>query len=91
MTPWMRIGFDSWLLGLESANVIGLRTMKLAQGGAAAATEADLMVREKVAAAGELHWQVMTGALGFTAAGATRKSIAQYRRKVRANQRRLAR
>ncbi|WP_254062931.1 hypothetical protein [Caulobacter sp. S45] len=70
--------------------MIGLRTLKIAAGGPAAAAESELMVREKVQTALALQTLAMTGALGFTAAGATSKTLAHYRRKVRANRRRLA-
>jgi hypothetical protein len=91
IAAWTRIGFDAWLLGFEAASVIGLRTMKLAAGGTAAACEADLMMREKVEAAGQLQWQATTGQLGTTPTRAARKAVAHYRRKVRANRRRLSR
>jgi hypothetical protein len=69
---------------------MGLRTLKIAAGGPAGAAETELMVREKVQAALALQTLAMTGGLGFTAAGATSKTLAHYRRKVRANRRRLA-
>jgi hypothetical protein len=86
---WMNAGFDAWSLGWESATVIGLRSAKIALGGAAAQREAELMVSEKMTAAFELQMAMMTGALGMTPATTTRKALAHYRRKVRANARRL--
>ena len=47
---WLGIWADACLLGFEASSVIGLRTMKLAVGGKAAATEAQRMVREKIEA-----------------------------------------
>jgi len=90
-TNWASIGFDTWLLGFEAASVIGLRTLTMAAGGGAAVREADLMVREKLETAASLNWQVATGQLGSTPATATRRAVAQYRKKVRANRRRLSR
>ena len=87
---WLRLGWDAWALGMEASTVIGLRTMKIAAGGAAADSEARRMVSEKVEAAAALQAMAMTGALGFTAPGAARKAVAHYRRKVQANGRRLA-
>ncbi|TWB40453.1 hypothetical protein [Nitrospirillum pindoramense] len=87
---WMRNGFDSWLLGVEALQVITLRTLKLAAGGAAAQTEAQRMVNEKIAAGLDLQMRALTGGLGVTADGATAKVLAHYRRKVRANRRRLS-
>ncbi len=80
--------FRSWynlsLLAAESQRVIWLRTMKLAAGGPAAAQEASLMIAEKLTAA--------TTAAGRLALGASPDSVvAGYRKKVRANARRLSR
>ncbi|WP_254447459.1 hypothetical protein [Sphingomonas sp. ID1715] len=71
--------------------MIALRTLKLAAGGAAASAEAELMVSEKVAAASSLFRQAMLGQLGATMPAAGVKAVADYRRKVRANRRRLSR
>ncbi len=88
--PWIKLGWDAMALGAEASTVIGLRSMKIARGDAAAAKEAELMVREKVDAAmavGALAW---TGALGLTAPRVASGAMAHYRRKVRANRRRLS-
>jgi hypothetical protein len=90
-TNWASIGFDTWLLGFEAASVIGLRTLKMAAGGTGAAREADLMVREKLESVAQLHVRAAMGTLGSTPAAATRSTLAHYRKKVRANRRRLAR
>lgn len=88
-TRWINAGFDAWSLGWEAAAVIGLRSVKIAKGGIEAQRETELMVAEKVAAAVELQMAMMTGALGTNPASASRKALAHYRRKVRANARRL--
>ena len=88
--PWLRLGWDAWALSLEASTVMGLRTMKIAAGGPAADAEARRMVSEKVEAAAALQTLAMTGALGFTAPRIAGKTMAHYRRKVRANRRRLA-
>jgi hypothetical protein len=87
--PWLNVGLDAWSLGGEASLVIGLRMMKLAVGGAAAEAEAGRMVREKLDAALALQTRALTGGLGLTAHGAAALSLAHYRRKVRANRRRL--
>ena len=87
--PWMRRGLNAWSLGAESSAVIGLRVMKMAAGGAAAEREAQQMIREKVAAGLTLQSLAITGGLGFTPHSAAVKTVAHYRRKVRANRRRL--
>ena len=87
--PWIGIGFDAWRLGLEASVVMGLRTLKIAQGGELGAAEADLMVREKVAAGLALGAIALSGGLGASPASASARTLAHYRRKVRANRRRL--
>jgi hypothetical protein len=89
--PWFRLGLDAWTLGAEAATVMTLRSMKIAAGGAAAEAEAQRMVSEKIEAAQALGVMAVTGALGFTAPGVVGKSIKHYRRKVKANRRRLSR
>lgn len=74
---------------MESYSVIGLRTLRIAQGGEAARTEAERMVSEKVEAGLALQTLALTGGLGLTPASASARTMAHYRRKVRANQRRL--
>src|ERR1700743_261094 len=64
--PWFGIGFDAWTLGLEASAVIGLRAMKIAQGGAASQAEAERMVSEKVQAALDLQLSALTGGLRLT-------------------------
>jgi hypothetical protein len=87
----LRLGFDAWALGMEAASVIGLRMLKAAAGGPAADNEARRMVTEKIAAAADLQLMALTGGLGTTPASAAAKTMAHYRRKVRANRRRLSR
>ena len=87
--PWIGIGFDAWRLGLEASTVIGLRTLKIAQGGAAGEAEAQRMVSEKVKAGLALQTVALTGGLGLTPASASARTLAHYRRKVSANRRRL--
>jgi hypothetical protein len=88
--PWLSLGWQTMSLGAEAASVIGLRTIKIATGGPAATAEAELMVKEKIAAALALQGLAMSGALGFSAPGIAAKTLAHYRRRVRANRRRLS-
>ena len=90
VNPWVRIGMDAWSVGLEATSVIGLRTMKIAAGGAAGDAEARRMLAEKIDAGLELQAKALSGALGFSAAGVAANTLSHYRRKVRANRRRLA-
>ena len=86
---WMKLGFESWSLSLEAASVIWLRGLVLAQGGTAAASESQLMMSEKIAAAFELQTAMLFGRLGTTPVGAMRRTVAHYGRKVSSNRRRL--
>ena len=88
---WFAIGMDAWMLGAEAAMVIGLRSMKLAMGGAQAQREAHRMVAEKVQAGAALGMALATGQLGTDAESVTRGTVSHLRRKVRANRRRLSR
>jgi hypothetical protein len=87
--PWLRAGFAAWSLGIEASTVIALRTMKMAAGGPAAEQEAQRMISEKIEAGLDLQTKALTGGLGFTPESAANRTLAHYRRKVRANRRRL--
>jgi hypothetical protein len=75
---------DMFMLGIEAQQVVWLRAMKIAAGGKAGEREQRLMVSEKLAAAGEAGLDLATGkSVGSVVKG--------YRRKVKANRRRLSR
>src|SRR6202020_1122160 len=88
--PWLRVGLNAWALGLEASTVIGLRALRLAQGGAKAEEEARLMVTEKLTAAQELQQAGAAGTLGSSGPTIASRVLRHYRRKVRANRRRLS-
>jgi hypothetical protein len=90
VNPWLGIGWDAWRLGLEASTVIGLRTLKIAQGGPAGQAEAERMVSEKLKAGLALQTLALTGGLGATPASASARTLAHYRRRVNANRRRLS-
>lgn len=83
------LGMDMWMLGMESAMVIGMRTLKLAAGGAAADAESRQMVAEKLAAAAELP-QVLARSGTISPEALASTAVRHYSRKVRANRKRLA-
>ena len=89
--PWIRYAAALSSLGFESSTVIGLRLAALATGGPAAALEAHRMVAEKTAAAMEAQWGMALALATGTGHSAGHKTIALYRRKVKANRRRLSR
>ncbi|RWE12441.1 MAG: hypothetical protein EOS61_14960 [Mesorhizobium sp.] len=76
--PW----FDLYLSALEAQQVIWLRTLRIARGGKLAEREAKQMITEKVEAA------ALAGALFVT--GSVGKVAGVYRRKIRANRKRLS-
>jgi len=88
--PWLGVGLSVWSLGLEASTVIGLRAMKIAAGGPAGEAEAKRMVSEKIEAGMALQILALAGGLGVTPHGAAAKTLTHYRRKVRANRRRLS-
>jgi len=88
--PWLGIGMSAWSLGVEASTVIGLRTLKLAAGGAAGEAEARRMVSEKIDAGLDLQARAVRGALGFTPQAVAANTLSHYRRKIRANRRRLS-
>jgi hypothetical protein len=77
--PW----FAATMLAIESTHVVALRLPKLAAGGRRAHIEARRMVTEKISEA------MAAGAI-LMGGGSGSRVIARYRRRVRANARRLA-
>jgi hypothetical protein len=78
--PWVSIA----LLAIESNQVIALRCAKLARGGAAAGPEFTRMITEKMFESAAAAQTLMTG-------GSHETVIAAYRKRVKANARRLNR
>lgn len=88
--PSAKIAVELARLGFEAWSVISLRMAKLGMGGPAAVLEGQRMIVEKAAAA--LEAQAAAGLAAATGIGNTaimRKAIGPYRRRVRANRRRL--
>jgi hypothetical protein len=83
------LSMSAMQLGIEAQQVIGLRMAKAAFGGPAAEKEAALMVSEKAEAA--LQAQAVFATSWISGAGhlAPARAVTLYRRKVRANRRRL--
>lgn len=81
LLPWMKLATDASMLAVESQAVIWARLMQIAQGRGSAA-ENMLMVTEKVSAFAEAAVTVATG-------GTAHKVVRGYRRRVKANVRRL--
>jgi hypothetical protein len=81
--------FQSTMLAIEAQQVIALRLMKMALGGSHVQREAELMVTEKLAAVAESGQKMMMAAAGGERDLGAKKVVRLYRRKVRANRRRL--
>jgi hypothetical protein len=90
--PWLGLAFKAFELGIEAQSVIALRMMRLAAGGARGRAEASRMVAEKVGALAEAQTRaaaaILTGRREKVVAG---KVLNTYRKRVRANRRRLSR
>jgi len=85
---WMKLAHDGWSLWAESLTVMSLRTADL-MSGRGSNRENALMVSEKVAAAAEVAMMLATAGIATPHATAS-KAMRYYRRKVRANRRRLS-
>jgi hypothetical protein len=82
--------FEAARFGADVQQVMTLRIMRIASGGPNAATEAQRMISEKLAAFGESQLALMTAlATGSSFDTAAAKAYAPYRRTVRANSQRL--
>ena len=82
--------FEAARFGADVQRVMTLRIMRLASGGPDAATEAQKMISEKLAAFGEAQVALVNAlATGSSLDTAAAKAYAPYRRAVRANSRRL--
>ena len=91
LNSFMALTMQSAQLGFDAQRVIGLRMMCLAAGGSRAQTEAQRMIVEKSAALLEAQMTVATALATGRGHNAAKTVLSGYRRKVRANHRRLMR
>jgi hypothetical protein len=89
--PWMSLTLDAAQLGLEAQNVIALRLMHLAGGGPSAQAEAKRMVTEKATTFLDVQLATAVAMMSGRGHSAPRQALGLYRRRVRANRRRLFR
>lgn len=88
---WFALSSQAALLGLEAQNVMALRLMRLAAGGALAQSESARMVSEKMFALGEAQAAAALATMkGGGSPRAAKKVLGVYKRRVRKNRRRLA-
>jgi hypothetical protein len=89
--PWFSLAADSIRLGLEAQDVIGLRLIKAAWGDFDAGEEAARMVLEKAQAAWDANCLITHCLIAGEGHLAPARALSLYRRRVKANQRRLTR
>jgi hypothetical protein len=90
--PWFLLACDAAQLGFEAQTVIALRLVRLATGGASAWPEVQRMVSEKAAAVVDAHVATIGGTVtGHKSAQVAKKVLRIYKKRVRANKRRLSR
>ncbi|HEY1981035.1 MAG TPA: hypothetical protein VGH13_13205 [Xanthobacteraceae bacterium] len=80
------------MLGFEAQQVVALRLMRIAAGGARGQAEAQRMVTEKVGALAEAQAAAVTTAItGGNSHRLGKKVVGVYKKRVRGNRRRLTR
>jgi len=78
-------------LGIEAQTVVALRMMRLAVGGAYAQDEAQRMVTEKIDALAEAQTAALTAMMnGDRDHVIAAKTLGAFKKRVRANRRRLS-
>lgn len=85
------LGLEMARLAAEAQAVIALRLARLSTGDADSGTELLRMVTEKAAAAGEAGMHLATAAASGRLEHAAHDVVVLYRRRVRANRKRLSR
>jgi hypothetical protein len=90
--PWLGVAFDAAQMATEAQQVIWLRLMKVSGGARDVRDEMRLMAGEKPAAFLDAHLAAASAfASGRKDHVAAKQALAVYRKKVRANLRRLRR
>ena len=86
---WLHLSLNAWQASLEAQQVISLRLALLASGNASAGAETARMVSEKMSTALEVQHAAAVAAMTGNAGMIPARTLAIYRRKIRANRRRL--
>ena len=91
LNPWIVLSMRAFQLSWEAQNVIALRMLRLASGDIRGQAELNRMVVEKIAALAEVQATgaaaLMNGHKDHVIAG---KALTVYKKRVRANRRRLS-
>ena len=85
---WGRLWLDSSRLWADAGTVLMLRSWRMMAGGRPAQRELERMVSEKVEAGAELAGALAGGRVK-SPAGAARKAVSVYGKRVRSNRKRL--
>jgi hypothetical protein len=89
---WFALSLQTAKLSWEAQGVMALRVMRMAAQPAHSQTEARRMVTEKVAALGEAQAAAATAVIkGGKSHRVAKKVLGVYKKRVRANRRRLTR
>jgi hypothetical protein len=89
---WLALSLQTAKLSWEAQGVMALRVMRMAAQPAHSQTEARRMVTEKVAALGEAQAAAVTASItGGKSHRVAKKVLGVYKKRVRANRRRLTR
>ena len=86
---WSRLMFDATRLWADAGMVVALRSWRVMAGGPAAQRELERMLSEKVEAGFELAG-LLAGGRVKSPAGAARKALRVYGKRVRGNRERLS-
>jgi hypothetical protein len=86
MSAWL----ESVRFAADMQRVVALRLGRIAAGGPLAVSETRRMITEKMFALAEAQMAVAASVMTGKAASAARKAHAPFRRRVRANRRRLS-
>jgi hypothetical protein len=90
--PWLTLSLKTIQMGFEAQSVIALRMLRLAAGGARMEAEATRMIAEKAATAVEAQAVAAVAAMkGHPQHVVAGKTLKVFRKRVRANKRRLSR
>ena len=87
--PVAKLFLDTFRLGCEAHNLMGLRLFAMATGGVPPLPEALRMIPEKIAALADAQMIIATGILSGRPDLAPAEVVALYRERVSANEQRL--
>lgn len=90
-SDWYLLGWQTWLLAVESSCVIASRLGRLGVGDDAARTEFDRMISEKPKACLDLQAKLVSMGPAATPAASMHTAIKHFRGKVTASRSRLGR